>query len=173
MFWKSEPERGTDMQQASAHSAREGCSFLQVWLSPDSSIPSFWGTRRTLVLTKACREVSYWTQDCFLIPDTLTILVNRAPIQLPAWTFFFFAGFLLGLIFKVNAQMPRKAFFFSSCPPPSNSAAFCPCREHHAWSKSNSGTPPQPVSQEGMTLWGILPSSALPFSFINHELFAF
>lgn len=119
MFWKSEPERGTDMQQASAHSAREGCSFLQVWLSPDSSIPSFWGTRRTLVLTKACREVSYWTQDCFLIPDTLTILVNRAPIQLPAWTFFFFCRILAGLNFQSECTDAKESFFFfSSCPPP-------------------------------------------------------
>lgn len=83
----------------------------------DSSIHSFWSTRRTLALIKACREVSYWTQDCFLIPSTLTILVNRTPIQLPAWAFFFPTGFLLGLIFKVNAQMPRKAF---SLPPPSS-----------------------------------------------------
>lgn len=83
----------------------------------DSSIHSFWSTRRTLALIKACREVSYWTRDCFLIPSTLTILVNRTPIQLPAWAFFFPTGFLLGLIFKVNAQMPRKGFFSSLSTP--------------------------------------------------------
>lgn len=134
----------------------------------DSSIHSFWSTRRTLALIKACREVSYWTRDCFLIPSTLTILVNRTPIQLPAWAFFFPTGFLLGLIFKVNAQMPRKVFFFSFYPPlPTHrSASLClrlgsPCQEQHAWSRNDQWDAPPPVSQVWMT-WEIFPSPARP-----------
>ncbi len=137
----------------------------------DSSIHSFWSTRRTLALIKACREVSYWTQDCFLIPSTLTILVNRTPIQLPAWAFFLPAGFLLGLIFKVNAQMPRKAFSLSApLPFPTHcSASLCvcpgsPCQEQHAWSRNDQwDAPPPPVSQDWVTWWEIFPSPALLF----------
>ena len=107
---KRERESRRDIHQASANSALRGCS-LTTLIVPcvDSSIHSFWTTRRALALIKECREVSYWTWDCFLIPGTLTILVNRNPIQLPAWAFFSI-GFLLGLIFKVYAQMPGMAF---------------------------------------------------------------
>ena len=175
MFSKRERESGGDIQRASAHSARERLLSLTTLIVPrvDSSIHSFWSTRRTLGLIKACREVSYWTQDCFLIPSTLTILVNRTPIQLPAWAFFFPTGFLLGLIFKVNAQMPRKAFSLSAPPPPSpsTSPSLHTALPHSVFvlevhAKSNmreaetiSGTlPPPPVSQHWVTWWEIFPS---------------
>lgn len=86
----------------------------------DSSIHSFWSTRRTLALIKACREVSYWTRDCFLIPSTLTILVNRTPIQLPAWAFFFSYWILAGLNFQ-SERTDAKEAFFSFCPLPTHS----------------------------------------------------
>lgn len=177
MFSKRERESGADIQQASAHSARGRLLSLTTLIVPrvDSSIHSFWSTRRTLALIKACREVSYWTQDCFLIPSTLTILVNRTPIQLPAWAFFFFlTGFLLGLIFKVNAQMPRKAFSLCAhpnppqllpLPPPHTHTRLClarcvcpgsPCQEQHAWSRNEQwDAPPPPVSQSWVTWWEI------------------
>lgn len=96
-------------------SACNGCC-LTTLIVPcvDSQSLAFWCTRRTQPLMKASREVSYWTRDCFLIQGTLTILVNRNSIQVPAWDFFFSIGILLGLIFKVNAQMPGKGFFFLS-----------------------------------------------------------
>lgn len=94
-------------------SACNGCC-LTTLIVPcvDSQSLAFWCTRRTQPLMKASREVSYWTRDCFLIQGTLTILVNRNSIQVPAWDFFFSIGILLGLIFKVNAQMPGNGFFF-------------------------------------------------------------
>lgn len=55
----------------------------------DSPSQAFWSTRHIQPLMKASREVSYWTRDCFLIQGTLTILVNRNSIQVPAWDFFF------------------------------------------------------------------------------------
>lgn len=84
----------------------------------DSSIHSFWSTRHTLGLVKACGEVSYWTQDCFLIPGTLTILVNRTPIQLPAWAFFS-CRILAGLNFQSECADAREGFFLflPSLPP--------------------------------------------------------
>lgn len=93
-------------------SACNGCC-LTTLIVPcvDSPTLAFWSTRRTQPLMKESREVSYWTRDCFLIQGTLTILVNRNSIQVPAWDFFSI-GILLGLIFKVNAQMPGKGFFF-------------------------------------------------------------
>lgn len=83
----------------------------------DSSIHSFWSTRRTLALIKACREVSYWTRDCFLIPSTLTILVNRTPIQLPAWAFFFSYRILAGLNFQSERTDAKEGFFSSLSTP--------------------------------------------------------
>lgn len=129
MFSKRERESDADIQQASAHSAREGSLTTLIVPRVDSSIHGFWSTRGTLGLIKACGEVSYWTQDCFLIPGTLTVLVNRTPIQLPAWAFFSYR-ILAGLNFQSERTDARKGFF-SPCHPASPHLPNSPYK--HTW----------------------------------------
>lgn len=97
----------------------------------DSSIHSFRSTRRTLALIKACRGVIL-NAGLLFNPRHIDYSCQQSPNT--CWA----------LIFKVNAQMPRKVFFFLLLlfiyfrPLPTYHSATLlsrpgsPCQEQHA-----------------------------------------